>query len=291
MGQFLARAGICSTVGVPLKLGDRAIAVLLLHLKTRQRFDDADQQIIEAYATYLALCLEIGRLARESRESGAREHAQAVARELHDAVLHMLTAHVVPRLGSAKDLIRAGKCTAAEHELTVAERATAFCADECRSIMGILAKHIVHDLGLVSSLRELQLVLHGASKLGLQLPSADGPLPLPLKLHLFRIAEQAVMNALSHAQARQITVQLELASDVVTLTVADDGKGFDLKTATSAEGKYGLRGIRDRVEKGLGGAATIESEPGRGTKIIVKIPIGEKHAGSLVTEPAAAKAD
>jgi len=280
--RFLADAKIVSSAGVLLKVGERPVAVLLLNFRSPQGFDHEDQDIIESYALYLALCLEIARLAREFHESGAREIAESIAQDIHDAVLPMLSAHVVRRLGGAKDMIRAQKYSDALHELTSAERAVRFAANECRSVMNILGSHIVHDLGLVAALRDLtNILVLGTSELILDLPPADGPLPPPVKMHLYRIAEAALGNAIHHARASRIVLRLEVARQDVLLAVQDNGIGFLYDEAVSNEGHYGLKGIRDRV-RGLGGRLQVNSAPGAGTSIEVRVPIWGEHADHTV---------
>jgi signal transduction histidine kinase len=100
-------------------------------------------------------------------------------------------------------------------------------------------------------------------------------LPAQVENHLFRIASEAVTNARKHALATRIDVEVQFEPDTVTLRVQDDGRGFDATQPLPPEsGHFGLFGMRERVEK-LRGELHIDSRPGAGTEIRVRVPLGE----------------
>ncbi len=103
--------------------------------------------------------------------------------------------------------------------------------------------------------------------------------PLPVKIALFRILQEAFSNAYRHARAERLQVRLLRDGDSVHLEILDDGQGFDpqtvLETASGSGGHLGLRGMRDRVHM-LGGTFHLESAPGQGTAIRVWIPCYEE---------------
>ena len=99
---------------------------------------------------------------------------------------------------------------------------------------------------------------------------AEVPLPPHVHRELLRIASEAMANARKHAQPRHIDVRLCYEVDRVTLSVRDDGRGFDPERAPGSEdGRFGLLGMRERAA-GIG-ALVIESRPGQGTKIEVTV--------------------
>lgn len=92
-----------------------------------------------------------------------------------------------------------------------------------------------------------------------------------LKVNLYRIAQEAISNAIKHSQASMISVQLNEDQDMIQLTIEDDGKGF--RTGTKFDSSHhGLANMRERAEI-MGGTFTIESDPERGTLIIVETPL------------------
>jgi signal transduction histidine kinase len=100
-------------------------------------------------------------------------------------------------------------------------------------------------------------------------PEAAERLPGALEQELYRVAQEALNNALKHGRPGRIAVCLRQAAGQVSLEIADDGVGFDV--AARANGGLGLRGMRERVAR-LGGKLDIESAPGLGTRVRVEVP-------------------
>jgi two-component system NarL family sensor kinase len=95
-------------------------------------------------------------------------------------------------------------------------------------------------------------------------------LPSRLETGLYRIAQEALSNAVRHAQARTLTLQLASNPQEIRLTIEDDGQGFDPEQVEP--GRYGLIGLNERV-KLLGGTLHLCSTPGEGTSIDVVLPV------------------
>jgi two-component system, NarL family, sensor kinase len=106
---------------------------------------------------------------------------------------------------------------------------------------------------------------------GFESKPVQPPLPPAVELGLYRIAQEALQNALRHADASHIVLRLEAPPGRVRLTVQDDGRGFDTSGDGSA-GRFGLVGMRERARL-LGGGFQIESSPGAGTRITADIPL------------------
>ncbi len=101
-------------------------------------------------------------------------------------------------------------------------------------------------------------------------------LPPPLQLQVMRIVSEALNNITKHAKAEKVNVIFSAIEDNYHLEIIDDGQGFLIKNAREKEGSYGLLGIQERVNL-LGGALTISSQPGAGTKIAISIPMAGQH--------------
>jgi signal transduction histidine kinase len=89
------------------------------------------------------------------------------------------------------------------------------------------------------------------------------------KINLYRITQESLQNIYKHAKAKHVTISIKLINDVICLTIKDDGLGFD--TGKSKKG-IGLKNINSRITE-LGGTVTFKSEPGKGTQVIVEVPI------------------
>jgi two-component system sensor histidine kinase DegS len=100
------------------------------------------------------------------------------------------------------------------------------------------------------------------------------------KIFLFRIIQEALSNVQKHAKADRVSIQLEIDLEMLRVTITDNGIGFDMETVLRDPDKwdhFGIRGILERARL-VGGEGHIESKKGRGTKIIVKVPLVNKEA-------------
>ena len=108
------------------------------------------------------------------------------------------------------------------------------------------------------------------------------PLPPEVEVGLFRIAQGTVGNIAKHADAENASIILEYKPDQLLVCIKDDGKGFDVSKLTGVDDRgrgSGVFGMKERV-KLMGGSCSIESEPGKGTSIKVKIPTARSMASA-----------
>src|SRR5262249_6516965 len=96
---------------------------------------------------------------------------------------------------------------------------------------------------------------------------------------LYRVVQEALHNACKHARASRVQVCYKVETDGVRCSVADDGRGFDVAAAMNRKGARGLGliGMRERIHA-LGGELGIESAPGRGTRVSITLPLGDRNA-------------
>jgi len=202
---------------------------------------------------------------------GQEEERRRIALELHDEPVQTLI-YLCRRLDAVphraelpmETLISLGQMR------EVAERV----ARDLRELARGLRPPSLDDLGLVASLRHICATTEQrtGSVTTLAVRGAERRLVPEIELSLFRIAQEALRNAERHAAARRIAVRLIFAHDV-RLTVRDDGIGFTVQPATSAdEGtELGLLGMQERAAL-LGGRVTVRSSPGAGTSVRATIP-------------------
>jgi signal transduction histidine kinase len=100
-------------------------------------------------------------------------------------------------------------------------------------------------------------------------------LPSQVESHLLRISQEAITNAIKHSRVKIVRLELEYDAGWLQLTIHDDGCGFEVvHTVPTAAGHFGLLGMRERAEK-IGGTLQIQSAPGRGTTIQVRVPLSQ----------------
>lgn len=275
-------AGLGALLAVNLLLLRRALSPLRKFADQMERIDlrDPTRGLSggETYGPALTSFVEtfnamVDRLAEE-RRSGARAALTAQERErlrigraLHDEAGQTLTA-------IALEIERA----ASEGSPAQREQMTALAAqlhaslDEIRRISRDLRPEALDDLGLINALIALtsradrQSGVRIERRFSVQLP----PLPTELELVIYRVAQEALTNVLRHAQASYCLVVLGSTDGEVELTVSDDGVGMP-SSRLSAE-TIGIEGMRERALLG-NGTLDVESRPGQGTKVTLRLPI------------------
>jgi len=229
---------------------------------------------------------------RARQEMGRRvivsveEERRRLAREIHDGPAQALAnlafrAEICQRL--AQSLMSGGNGAEGASPATLSdelERIRQGVLDtlrEIRTIISNLRPMALDDLGLVPALRRFLEGIqagHGVPDIAFHYNVENVRIEPEKEAALFRVAQEAVQNALRHARAHEIVIRLEFGPRRVSLLVADDGVGFDWEKVQRRGGTYGLMHMRERVEW-LHGSFHVESHPGRGTRIRVQIPTGK----------------
>jgi signal transduction histidine kinase len=146
---------------------------------------------------------------------------------------------------------------------------------QLRRLSRELRPSILDDLGLGPALDWLARGMAERTGIAITVQAAVERLPATVETALYRIAQETITNAVRHARASRVQVEVGRAGDAVWLSVRDDGQGFDVSPTLARRGDRGLGliGIRERVEA-LGGKLIIESERGTGTALWVTLPSG-----------------
>ena len=158
-------------------------------------------------------------------------------------------------------------------------RHIAGATDRTYDMILALRPPMLDDLGLVSALRAHAERALKNTGIRFTLQSCDTPCRMvpPLETAVFRIFQEALSNSVRHARATAVDVSLTRNDGVFTISIGDDGCGFDPATVipdgAQARG-MGLLGMQERVAQ-CGGTFALESAPGRGTRITIRIPIVE----------------
>lgn len=234
-----------------------------------------DEQFVRLIETFNQMLATIAENTQELRKLSQRiieaqeEERQRVARELHDQSGQSLTTMLV-RL---RLLERSEDAAQARLHVQELRKLTAQALEEIRRIALELRPKILEDLGLCEALawRADELNASAAVRASLQTNGMDHRLSRELELALYRVAQEALTNIARHSQAKTAQVSLRQVAGQVTLSIVDDGAGFDAEAVLAHPSGLGLAGMRERLAL-VGGSLQVQSTPGQGTVVIASAP-------------------
>jgi two-component system NarL family sensor kinase len=294
---------------LPLRgLEDRVVGVLAAHRSPARPFDQADLATAEPLAAVVGLRLHAEQLwgafnrHRTERDQLIKQAVSAqeaerrrIAFDLHDGVttalasmsFHLsaadLTVSELAARDDADDSIRLQHLERARAELVSARELADLAYNQTRAAISGLHSLVLDDLGLVAALESLVQTVtgeHGPSiELRVDPAAAIEDIPDHAAAALYRITQEALANAVKHAEAERIVVSLRRVGESIVLGCTDDGKGFDpaarrAARAADADGgqHFGLSSIAERCAM-IEASLRVESFPGRGTTLLVELPL------------------
>jgi signal transduction histidine kinase len=213
--------------------------------------------------------LKLARYAAAMEQLSITRERSRLARELHDTLAHTLSGLAV-QLEAVTALWDQDR-DRARNMLIRALESTRSGLTETRRALQALRATPLEDMGLPEAIRELAESAAERGHLDLDLAiDADLPCqPADVGQALYRVAQEALDNAVTHAHASRLRVGLQQDDGAPELIIADDGDGIP-PDATDAKSRFGLRGMRERAEI-VGGNLTIESAPGQGTTVRMRV--------------------
>lgn len=269
--QLLTTYGyIRSWLGVPLTVQERVIGMMSLDHGEPNHYTPRHAQLALAIANQAAIAIENSRLYWQGKELAALEERQRLARELHDSVSQALYG-IALGARTARAQLERDPSKVAEPLEYVLQNAEAGLA-EMRALIFELRPESLKTDGLAAALSKQADAVRKRHHIDVQTDLCDEPeqVPLEIKEALYRIVQEGMHNIVKHAHATRIDLKLNCdQANVITLEIADDGVGFD--SQATFPGHLGLRSMRERVMR-LGGAFSVHSEPGKGTRIRARIP-------------------
>ena len=208
------------------------------------------------------------RLAAEVIRAGDRERA-SIARELHDSTAQTLAALLL----HISAVVRDSSDPELSSRLSIVKTAASEALEEVRNLAHVVHPRVLDDLGLVAALRNLARHIEQTS--GISVVVEDGAPAQPISpaaaAVLYRVAQDAVANAVRHANASVIVVGLSASNGAAVLTVTDDGHGFEVGDVERTLHGMGLFTMRERVSL-ADGRFELTSAPGAGTRVLAEVP-------------------
>ncbi|CAB1128788.1 Histidine kinase [Candidatus Hydrogenisulfobacillus filiaventi] len=257
-----------SFLGVPMVYRDRVVGNLYLTEKAGG-FTLEDQQTAELFARQAAVMVAHAELSAQVKEAGMLSERNRIAMELHDGVLQSLYGI---RLNLENLLDTEPMAPAVERGVTVAIDTLSQCMSEIRFFIQDLKGARIDFADAIQDLvRRLNPMNRPVRVVAPRHPRPPGELPVPFTRTVLLHIQEALSNALHYAEAADIRVSWYWTARCLTVSVADNGRGFD-PDAPRDPTHQGLTNMRDRA-RALGGQVVIASRPGKGTLVRIRVPL------------------
>ena len=271
--------------GMPLRISDQVIGVLVIGFDKPFEWLPTEKELLAAIAERSALAIEKARFNDALRERELRiaelsahllraqeEERKRISRELHDATGQQL---MVIRLylgmldGNASD--------GAELRKKITETVTVVdqTIEGIRRIIAKLSPLVLEELGLIAAIRKEAKDFTKRTGVRTRVAVSDtvGRLSNQTETAVYRVIQEALHNVAKHANAKNVTLQMNRDGDRISLVIQDDGVG--ITHGPVAGRNFGLAGMRERVAM-LGGTAKVASAKNKGTRIEVKVPVTQR---------------
>jgi PAS domain S-box-containing protein len=262
-----------SILTAPLFVRDERYGGLVFYYHEQRAFSKDDYELATSLADQTALAIENARLHVQAEQAAVMEERQRLARELHDSVSQALygiglgarTARTLIDRESLGPELRAKLDGPLDYVLSLADAGLT----EMRALIFELRPDALEKEGLVAALKHQAETLRARHKLAVEVDLCEEPdAELDIKEALYRIAQEAMNNAVKHARAQRIDLRLQCSDERLVLKVVDDGIGFD--SHRKYPGHLGLKSMQERAAQ-VGGSLVVESAPGRGTAVQVSV--------------------
>ncbi len=271
---------LISFLSLPMRIHEQVLGALSVSRPGGETFNVEEMTLLSFVADHLGLVVENAHLFRQYEQNVILEERSRLARELHDSVTQQLYGATLFSAG-AKEYLKQGNQREVMGYLDQLQQITQQALKEMRLLVYELRSPQLSQSGLVGAIENRLDAVERRSGLTARMEADDLP-PLRAKAeeNLYRIALEALNNALKHASAKQIGVALHRQSDHITLIVEDDGIGFDLAKAFNSGG-VGLKSIQERADK-LHGKWSIITSEGQGCRVEIMVPLS--FVGEMDTE-------
>ncbi len=261
--------GLHLVISVPLIAQGRMVGAINLGSRTSRTLTPEELPLLASIGQQIGVAVDNAQLYEQAQQLAVMKERSRLSRDLHDSVTQSLYGVTLYAEAAARQLILGDTDAVADHLCELRNTAQESLR-EMRLLIFELRSPTLKSEGLAAA---LQMRLEAVEeKVGLETSftkEGDGRLSPEIEEGLYRIAQEALNNALKHAHANRVWVHLHHNHQMVTLSIIDDGVGFE-PASEEQKGGFGLRSMAERAAR-LGGELTVQSRPNRGTCIKVEV--------------------
>jgi signal transduction histidine kinase len=271
--------------GVPLKISDRVIGVMILGFEKPYEWLPSELELLRAVAERSAMAIDRARMMDAVREREMRivelsghllkaqeEERKRISRELHDETGQALMV-IRLYLGMLDGTVKTHEGKAKIGELLAVVDRT---IEGIRRIIGRLSPLVLQELGLIAAIRKEAKDLKKTAGVLSRVDISDnvGRLDPVIETAIYRVVQESLHNVAKHAQAHNVDILMERDGPTLVLVIEDDGTGIRPVT-NSMRPSFGMAGMQERIAT-LGGRMKVDSRKGEGTKISITVPLPER---------------
>ena len=269
---YLDRTQGAWLLGAPIRIKDRPVGLLLAINSRDRRFDEEQVGFLAILGAFAATAIENARLAEESKYVLLASERDRIAREMHDGIAQSLFSVALGLELCRKQVTRDPSVVASrleELQVSVDESRS-----ELRRFIYDLRPIKLQELGLVGAIEYWvhELTTGKPIRTSVQISGQARSLRPSTEAALYGVAKEAVGNVMKHAGATAFEVRIEYGPEGVTVTIVDDGRGFDVDEMGGMQRSSGL-GLRSMSERMAheNGEVEVRSVPGGGTCVEVRV--------------------
>lgn len=268
----LINSGFNSLAFIPLKSSRGTSGIVCLFSRNLDHFEPGEAKLLINVGNQIGIAIEKARLYEKVQAVAVLEERERISSELHDGLAQVL-GYVITKSQATRQLLRK-LITANEYLVELENVAQEVYTDTREAILG-LRTAVSGNRSMVSALREYASRFNQMHNIRTEISVGDRIIPsLPpqIELQVIRIVQEALSNIRKHAEATRAMIKVAATDDDVTVTVEDDGKGFNVYAKNEGDWtKFGLRNMKDRAES-IHANLSIKSRPEYGTTITLRIP-------------------
>jgi two-component system, NarL family, sensor kinase len=265
-------AGLRYHASIPLYFQDKRLGIMNVTGPEWRKLTAAELRLLSTIAYQVGISIERARLAEDATRLARAEERTRLAREIHDTLAQGLTA-IALNIEGAMHRLESDPDQARERLGRALAMARENLEDARRSVLDLRGASRLEGKPLADALAGLARSFTSDSGVPVRVAAAASQrLPLRVETELFRVAQEALTNIRKHAHAREVELALRKRGGTLTLSVRDDGRGFSPRKLRSDGLSHGVVGMRERA-KLLGGRLQISSAPGKGTRIVARVPL------------------
>jgi nitrate/nitrite-specific signal transduction histidine kinase len=277
-GTLIADERFVSFLAVPLRRGERFLGVIEVLARRRRHFLPRDAQLLMRLAHHVVVAIENAQLYRQLHHLATLEERDRLARELHDHLAQTL-GYLNVKASITTKLLADGHLDLTYNSLQELKRITQVVYADVRESIFNLRTSVSSRAGLLATLEDYLAEYRARYGVDARLEvDADESIEFSPDeaTQLLRIIQEALTNVRKHAQARRAWVRCRPQNGQVCVSIEDDGRGFDPgDLAGSGRQSFGLQIMRERAQS-IGGTMEFHSLPGQGTRIVVRLNLGDE---------------